>query len=94
MRGPRARNDEQGHKKCFHVSTLKPSPQSAAENLFAAVNVPQYVLDLRSAPANVFSWLHQVRDHWNGASMSHFATADAFDMAYYVSPVNSACMPE
>jgi len=73
---------------------LKSPPESAAENLFAAVNVPQYVLDLRSAPANVSSWLHQVRDHWNGSSMSHFATADAFDIVYYVSPVTSACIPE
>jgi hypothetical protein len=72
---------------------LKPPPESAAENLFAAVNVPQYVLDLRTAPPNVSSWLHQVRDHWKGSLMSHFATADAFDIVYYVSPVTPACVP-
>jgi hypothetical protein len=72
---------------------LKPPPESAVENRFAAVNVPQYVLDLRGAPPNVSSWLHQERDHWNGSSMSHFATADAFDIVYYVSRSRQRAYP-
>jgi len=72
---------------------LKPPPASAVENLFAAVNVPRYVLDLRRAPPGVSSWLHQVHDHWNGFGTSQFATADAFDLVYCVGPVTSACVP-
>lgn len=75
------------------VMPLKPPPESAVETLFAAVNVPEYVLDLRRAPPGVSSWVQQVHDHWNGFGTQQFATARAFDVAYYVSPVTSACMP-
>jgi erythromycin esterase len=73
---------------------LKPPPASAIENLFAAVSVPRYVLDLRRAPPGVSTWLHEVHDHWNGFGTSQFATADAFDLVFYVSPVTSACVPQ
>ena len=73
---------------------LKPPPVSAVENLFAAVNVPRYVLDLRRAPPGVSTWLHQVHDHWNGFGTAQFATADAFDLVFYVSPVTSACVAD
>ncbi|HEU4779865.1 MAG TPA: erythromycin esterase family protein [Steroidobacteraceae bacterium] len=72
---------------------LKPPPGSAVETLFAAVNVPRYVLDLRRASPDVSSWLQQVHDHWNGFGAVQFATAGAFDLVYYVSPVTSACVP-
>ncbi len=73
---------------------LKPPPASAIENLFAAVSVSRYVLDLRRAPRGVSTWLHQVHDHWNGFGTAQFATADAFDLVFYVSPVTSACVPQ
>jgi erythromycin esterase len=73
---------------------LKPPPESAVETLFAAVHVPRYLLDLRGAPPPVSAWLRQVHDHWNGFGTQQFATARAFDVVYYVSPVTSACMPE
>lgn len=73
---------------------LKPAPETAVENLFAALNVPQFVLDLRHAPARVSAWLHDNHDHWNGFGRQQFATADAFDVVYYVSPVTSACVAE
>jgi len=73
---------------------LKPPPASTVENLFAAVNAPRYVLDLRRAPTGASTWLHQVHDHWNGFGSVQFATAGAFDLVYYVSPVTSACVPE
>jgi len=73
---------------------LKPPPASGIENLFAAVGVPRYVLDLRRAPLGVSTWLHQVHDHWNGFGTAQFATADAFDLVFYVSPVTSACVPQ
>jgi erythromycin esterase len=73
---------------------LEPPPQSAVETLFAAVNIPRYLLDLRRAPPGVSSWLHQVHDHWNGFGALQFATAGAFDLVYYISPVTSACMPQ
>lgn len=73
---------------------LKTPPESAVETLFAAANVPRYFLDLRTAPNDVSSWLHQVHDHWNGFGAHQFATAGAFDLVYYVSPVTSACTPE
>jgi erythromycin esterase len=73
---------------------LKPLPESAVETLFTAVNVPRYLLDLRSAPPPVSAWLHQVHDHWNGFGRQQFATASAFDVVYYVSPVTSACTPQ
>lgn len=73
---------------------LKPPPPAAIENLFAAVNVPRYLLDLRRAPPDVSTWLHQVHEHWNGFGTSQFATAHAFDLVYYVSPVTSACVAQ
>lgn len=73
---------------------LKPPPASAVETLFAAVDVPRYLLDMRRAPPVVSSWLHQVHDHWNGFVPVQFATAGAFDLVYYVGPVSSACVPE
>jgi erythromycin esterase len=73
---------------------LKPPPESAVETLFAAVNAPRYVLDLRRAPAGVSTWLQQSQDHWNGFAALQFATAGAFDLVYYVTPVTSACTPQ
>ena len=73
---------------------LEPPPESAVETLFAAVRVPRYLLDLRGAPAPVSAWLRQVHDHWNGFGTQQFATARAFDVVYFVSPVTSACVPE
>jgi erythromycin esterase len=73
---------------------LKPPPEAAVETLFAAVNVPRYLLDLRGAPPRVSAWLRQVHDHWNGFGTLRFATAGAFDLVYYLSPVTSACTPE
>jgi erythromycin esterase len=72
---------------------LKPPPESSVETLFGAVSAPRYLLDLRRAPPGVSTWLHQVHDHWNGFGAVQFATADAFDLVYYVSPVTSACTP-
>jgi hypothetical protein len=59
-----------------------------------ALHVPRYLLDLRGAPPPVSAWLRQVHDHWNGFGTQQFATALAFDVVYYVSPVTSACVPE
>jgi erythromycin esterase len=73
---------------------LKPPPASTVETLFATVDVPRYLVDLRRAPPGLSSWLHQVHDHWNGFATLQFATADAFDLVYFVSPVTSACTPE
>jgi erythromycin esterase len=73
---------------------LKPPPESTVEPLFAAVGVPRYLLDLRQAPLGVSSWLHQPHDHWNGFGTLQFATADAFDLVYFVSPITSACTPQ
>jgi erythromycin esterase len=70
---------------------LKPPPQSAIETLFAAVKVPRYLLDLRQAPPGVAAWMRQVHEHWNGLQPVLFATTDAFDIAYFVSPVTPAC---
>jgi erythromycin esterase len=73
---------------------LEPPPEAAVETLFAGVKVPRYLLDLRRAPPGVSSWLRQVHDHWNGFGAVQFATAGAFDLVYYVSPVTAACVPE
>jgi hypothetical protein len=61
------------------------------ENIFAAVNVPRCLLDLRSAPADVSQWLKRVNDHWTPFFSQRFATTDAFDLVYFVSPITSAC---
>lgn len=76
------------------VMTLKPPPPSAIETMFAAANVPRYLLDLRRAPPDVSAWLQQAHDHWNGFRTDRYSTAGAFDLVYYVSPLTSACMPE
>ncbi|MFL6575500.1 MAG: erythromycin esterase family protein [Povalibacter sp.] len=73
---------------------LQPPPESAVETLFAEVNIPRYLLDLRRSPPGVSNWLHQVHDHWNGFAAYQLATASAFDLVYFVTPVTSACMPE
>jgi hypothetical protein len=74
------------------VMPLKEPPAAAVELLFASVNVPRYVIDLRRAPPRVSSWLRQPHDHWNGFASARFPTAAAFDVAYFVSPITSACV--
>jgi erythromycin esterase len=71
---------------------LKQPPDSAVELLFASLNVPRYVVDLRGAPPGVASWLRQTHDHWNGFASARFPTATAFDAVYFVSPITSACV--
>lgn len=73
------------------VMPLKQPPAAAVELLFASANVPRYVIDLRRAPPRVSSWLRQPHDHWNGFASVRFPTAAAFDVAYFVSPITSAC---
>jgi erythromycin esterase len=73
------------------VMTLKAPPETAIEALFAKVKVPRYLLDLRRAPPDVSTRLRQVHDHWNGFVAAQFATAEAFDLVYFVSPITSAC---
>jgi erythromycin esterase len=70
---------------------LKAPPESAVETLFSAVKIPRYLLDLRKAPPGLSPWLRQVHEHWNGLQPVLFPTAVAFDLAYFVSPVTSAC---
>lgn len=70
---------------------LKPPPDNSIESVFGSVNVPRFILDLRNAPPSVSSWLHQTQDHWNGFGTTRFAVADAFDLAYFVSPIRPAC---
>ncbi|HET9448397.1 MAG TPA: erythromycin esterase family protein [Steroidobacteraceae bacterium] len=74
------------------VMPLRQPPPAAVENLFASVNVARYLLDLRRAPPRVSSWLQQPHDHWNGFAAARFPTAAAFDIAYFVSPITSACV--
>jgi Erythromycin esterase homolog len=74
------------------VMPLKQPPAGAVELLFASVNVPRYIVDLRRAPPAVSSWLRQPHDHWNGFASTRFPTAAAFDVAYFVSPITSACV--
>ena len=74
------------------IMTLKSPPESSATAMFAAVELPRYALDLRRAPSVVSAWLHQRHDHWNGFIPSHFETVPAFDLAYVVHPISSACV--
>ena len=74
------------------VMPLKQPPVAAVEPLFASVNVPRYVIDLRRAPPRVSSWLRQPHDHWNGFASVRFPTAAAFDIVYFASPITSACV--
>jgi erythromycin esterase-like protein len=71
--------------------SLKPSPIPSVESQFSSVNVPRYVIDLRNAPPLVLQWLRQPHDHWNGFGSMRFPTAGAFDLAFYASPITSAC---
>jgi erythromycin esterase len=71
---------------------LKQPPAGAVELLFASANVPRYIIDLRQAPPRVSSWLREPHDHWNGFASTRFPTAAAFDIAYFVSPITSACV--
>jgi erythromycin esterase len=67
------------------------APPASVEVLFSAVNRPRYLLDLRRAPPTVALWLRQPQNHWNGFAAARFPTLGAFDIAFYVSPVTSAC---
>jgi hypothetical protein len=70
---------------------LKPPPAPSVETWFAKLSVPYFLLDLRTAPANVLARFRQRNDHWNGFSSLRFTTADAFDVVYFSRPVTSAC---
>jgi erythromycin esterase len=70
---------------------LKLAPEPSSESLFASVNAPLYVLDLRAAPRSVSSWLSQPHEHWNGFSSMKFSIAAAFDIVFFTSSVSPAC---
>jgi erythromycin esterase len=74
------------------VMPLQQPPAAAVESLFGSLNVSRYVLDLRRAPPGVTAWLRQPHDHWNGFASARFPTAAAFDIAYFVTPITSACV--
>lgn len=75
------------------VMKLQSPPPESAESIFASTEAPRYFVDLRKAPSNIDQWLRTPRDHWNGFGSSHFAIANAFDIAYFVSPITSDCAP-
>jgi erythromycin esterase len=70
---------------------LRAPPADSIVDLFAAIDVPQYFLDLRLAPTEVSEWLMQPKEHWNGFGGWGFPTSAAFDIAYYTSPVSPDC---
>jgi hypothetical protein len=70
---------------------LAPPPDGAVEDMFALEAKPNYIVDLRAAPAAVNSWLRQEQDHWNGFGSYAFPTIPSFDLAYFLSTVSPDC---
>lgn len=73
------------------TAALKPPPATAVESHFASLDVPRYLLDLRTAPPSVADWLSKSQDHWNGFGITKLPTSRAFDIAYFAGVVRPAC---
>jgi hypothetical protein len=71
---------------------LKPPLASAIESLFASINIPRYVVDLRTAPPPVAAWLRAPQQSWACFAAFQYPLAAAFDLAYFVSPISSVCV--
>ena len=71
---------------------LAPPPESSVEAMFALEAKPSYLVDLRTAPPAVTSWLQQEQDHWNGFGSYAFPTIPSFDLAYFLSAVSPDCV--
>ena len=71
---------------------LAPPPAGSVEAMFALDTKPDYLVDLRTAPSNVASWLQQVQDHWNGFGSYAFPTTPSFDLAYFLGSVSPDCI--
>ena len=73
--------------------SIAPPPAGSVEAMFSVQDKPQYLIDLRSAPAPVYNWLIEEQKHWNGFGSLVFPIIPAFDVVYYVSPITPDCVP-
>lgn len=70
---------------------LEPPPESTLSYTFAAVGVPQYVVDLRRAPPEAAAALGRSNGLWNGLMSFTLPVPDVFDIVYFSGPVTPAC---
>ena len=67
----------------------KPSPTSI-DGMMASLNVPYFYVDLRQAPAELSSWLHQ-QQALQAGGQQRTSLADAFDFLFYTGTLSAAC---
>jgi erythromycin esterase len=70
---------------------LEPPPESTLSYTFAAVGVPQYVVDLRASPPAVAVLLDQPNRLWTGLMSFSLPVSEVLDIAYFSGPVTPAC---
>jgi erythromycin esterase len=75
---------------CGRTIELKSMPPTSANAMFAQLNVPFFLLDLRDAPTTV-TWLRQPSDIWNGMLSDPMVLANTFDVIFFSVRYSPAC---
>jgi erythromycin esterase len=68
--------------------TLPQAPPNSIEGLLGEVGAPRFLLDLRSAPADVASWLEQEHQLGQGEGAMRVRLRSAFDILLYIASVS------
>lgn len=76
---------------------LTPAPAESSTGIAGAVGVPRYLLDLRTAPASVATWLDALRPLSGPYQYEYEIFVDlplrkAFDILFYLDTVTPACV--
>jgi erythromycin esterase len=83
-----------GYKLCAGFESLKPAPPDSVDGLAGEVGAPRFLLDLRTAPTSVASWLDQEHQLGRQNDMDILKFRKAFDILFYLNTVTPACHAE
>jgi erythromycin esterase len=70
---------------------MSPEPEPSIDGLVGSLDTPLFLLDLRSAPADVSAWLGREQVLWDGSSIMQLRLSAAFDLLFYVHKITPAC---
>jgi erythromycin esterase-like protein len=85
----------EGEVGCRDQPTAKIAPSTTSvDGLLAQLDVPLFVLDLRTAPPDVARWLHQTNVLSDGLDTISLDVADAFDVLLFTGGLTPACPPD
>jgi erythromycin esterase len=75
----------------YPLNPLADAPTSTISGLMLQLGEPLFILDFRSAPPKIESWLSDIRDVWSGFSVRKVRLSEAFDAGFFVDAYSPAC---